>query len=318
MFDSNKKHAVLFGGAGFIGTELIGALCADHWTVTAVTKHPHRHRNLLVIPTLQMVESGDLSDQQISDLVSESDTVINLIGILNQSRKETFADLHTYLPERIARICLQNGARRLINMSALGAAVDAPSEYLKSRGLGEQALQAIMQQGLDCTIIRPSIVFGSGDSFSQMFRQLLSMTPVLFPLVAPNARVQPVYVKDVVDCIIHAIAAEPADCGSFDVAGPQTYTLRELIGLIDQLAGMRHRIIGLNRMLSRLLATFTQFAPGKPLTPDNLRSLYASNAVHEDTPEPYGIQSTRFESVAGAWLNQQSNRFDRFRMEAGR
>ena len=318
MLQSIKKHAVLFGGAGFIGSELVGALCGDNWNVTVVTKRPHRHRNLLVIPSLRMVEPGELSDEKIGSLISESDTVVNLIGILNQSRKETFQELHTHLPERIARICLQNGARRLIHLSAFGAAVEAPSEYLKSRGLAEQALQTIMQQGLDCTIIRPSIVFGSGDSFSQLFRQLLTLTPIVFPLVAPNARIQPVYVKDLIGCIVHAIKVEPAQCDSYDVVGPQTYTLRDAIELIDQLSGMRHRIIGLSPMVSRLMAALMQFAPGKPLTPDNLRSLHASNEAREDTPAPYGIQSTRFESVAGTWLNRQSNRLDRFRMEAGR
>ena len=318
MLIANSKRAVLFGGAGFIGSHLVNALVHDGWKITVVTRRPHRHRDLLVIPSLRMVETGDLSSEYIASLIEEADTVVNLIGILNQSRADTFAEIHTSLPERIANACLQKNARKLIHISALGASVDAPSEYLKSRGRAEQALQAIMEQGLDCTIIRPSIVFGPEDSFSRMFQQFLALAPVFFALVSPNARVQPVYVVDLVECIVHAINAKTPNPGCFDVAGPKTYELREFIELIDRLSGMRHRIIGLNPFLSRLLATFTQFAPGKPLTPDNLLSLQAPGEVRENTPEPYGVQQTRFESVAESWLGSDRTQFDKFRTQAGR
>ncbi len=315
---THSHHAVLFGGAGFIGSQVVLALSREGWTVTVVTKRPHRHRNLLVIPTLKMVEAGDLSRDSISELINESDTVINLIGILNQSRTDTFAEIHTSLPSRIAEVCLQNKARRLINMSALGASPDAPSEYLRSRGLAEQALQSMTQSGLECTVIRPSIVFGPEDSFSRMFQSMLSMSPLIFPLVAPNAQVQPVYVKDVVRCIVHAINVKKSNLGCFDVAGPEILTLKEFVSLIDQLSGMRHRIIGLNPFLSKLMASFAQFAPGKPLTPDNLLSLQTPGSVREGTPEPYGIQPTRFESVAGTWLGGYTDQYDQFRTQAGR
>ncbi|MYD77659.1 MAG: complex I NDUFA9 subunit family protein [Gammaproteobacteria bacterium] len=315
---SHSKHAVLFGGAGFIGSHLINALSRGGWTMTVVTKHPHRHRSLLVIPSLKMVETGDLSSDYIGSLISESDTVVNLIGILNQSRIDTFAEIHASLPGRIAEACLQRKARRLVNISALGSDVNAPSQYLKSRAQGEQAVQSVIEKGLECTIIRPSIVFGPGDSFSRMFHQMLSMSPVLFPLILPKVRVQPVYVGDVVRCIAHAIDVKFTDQGKFDVAGPEIFTLREFVSLVDRFGGMSHKIVGLSPGLSKLLASFAQFAPGKPLTPDNLRSLQASVAIGEGMPEPYGVQPTRFESVAGEWLSPQIDKFDQFRTQAGR
>lgn len=315
---SHSKHTVLLGGAGFIGSHLINALSRGGWTMTVVTKHPHRHRSLLVIPSLKMVETGDLSSDYIGSLISESDTVVNLIGILNQSRIDTFAEIHASLPGRIAEACLQRKARRLVNISALGSDVNAPSQYLKSRAQGEQAVQSVMDKGLECTIIRPSIVFGPRDSFSRMFHQMLSMSPVFFPLILPKVQVQPVYVEDVVRCIAHAIDVKFTDQGSFDVAGPEIFTLREFVSLIDRLGGMRHKIVGLSPVLSKLLASFAQFAPGKPLTPDNLRSLQASVAVGEGIPEPYGVQPTRFESVAGEWLSPQIDQFNQIRTQAGR
>ena len=286
--------------------------------MTVVTKHPHRHRDLLVVPSLKMVETGDLSSDYISSLISESDTVVNLIGILNQSRTDTFTEIHASLPGKIAAACLQRKARRLVNISALGSDVNATSQYLKSRAQGEQAVQSVIEKGLECTIIRPSIVFGPRDSFSRMFHQMLSMSPVFFPLILPKVRVQPVYVGDVVRCIAHAINVKFTDQGSFDVVGPDIFTLREFVSLIDRLGGMRHRIVGLSPGLSKLLASFAQFAPGKPLTPDNVRSLQSTAVVGEGMPEPYGVQSTRFESVAGEWLSPQIDQFDQFRTQAGR
>ena len=209
-------------------------------------------------------------------------------------------------------------ARRLVNISALGSDVKATSQYLKSRAQGEQAVQSVIEKGLECTIIRPSIVFGPRDSFSRMFHQMLSMSPVFFPLILPKVRVQPVYVGDVVRCIAHAINVKFTDQGSFDVVGPDIFTLREFVSLIDRLGGMRHRIVGLSPGLSKLLASFAQFAPGKPLTPDNVRSLQSTAVVGEGMPEPYGVQSTRFESVAGEWLSPQIDQFDQFRTQAGR
>ncbi len=318
MVISKPKHAILFGGAGFIGSQLVVTLSRAGWHITVVTRRPHRHRNLLVIPSLKLVHAGDLSSAFIAKLISEADVVVNLIGILNQTRTKTFNDLHIHLPERIAEVCLQNRANRLINLSALGAAIDAPSQYLKSRAYGEQALRMAMEKGLNCTIIRPSIVFGPRDSFSRMFFQLLSMSPVFFPLIMPNAIIQPVYVRDVVHCLFHAIQVQIPENDSFDVAGPERFTLREFIQLIDRLGGMHHRIIGLSPALSKLLASVTQFVPGKPLTPDNVLSLQAPHAVRPATPLPYGVQSTTFESVAGTWLSRQINQLDQYRAQAGR
>ena len=312
------KHAVLFGGAGFIGTELATALARENWQVTVVTRYPHRHRNLQLVPSLRLVEAKKLSLATIASLVGPGDTVVNLVGILHQSRSASFSAVHVELPKQIAEICLQNKVRRLIHISALGADINSSSRYLASRGQGENALQAALRQGLDSTIIRPSIVFGPEDSFSRMFARLLSMTPGFFPLICPNSMVQPVYVKDLVTCIVHAIDTENLQHSSFDVAGPERVTLKEFVRKIDYLSGMNHRIIGLGPFVSKFAAFFAQFAPGKPLTLDNIRSLNSPNEIRANTPKPYGVQKTHFDTVAADWLSSEPSQFDRFRTEAGR
>ena len=130
---------------------------------------PPSTRNLLVVPSLKMVETGDLSSDYIGSLISESDTVINLIGILNQSRTDTFTEIHASLPGKIAEACLQRKARRLVNISALGSDVNATSQYLKSRAQGEQAVQSVIEKGLECTIIDLPSCLDLGTHFPECF-----------------------------------------------------------------------------------------------------------------------------------------------------
>ena len=137
-------------------------------------------------------------------------------------------------------------------------------------------------------------------------------------LISPDAQMQPVYVGDVVNCIVHAVSQQKLVCNSCDIAGPEVFTLCELVSLIDRMCGGRHKIIGLNRTLSLAVATLTQFLPGKPLTPDNLLSLQVPNVILGENPKPFGIQSARFEDAAKEWLDPQADRFDAYRAQAGR
>ena len=129
---------------------------------------------------------------------------------------------------------------------------------------------------------------------------------------------QPVYVGDLVECIMHAIVRPRSAGRSFDVGGPQVLTFYELIELIDKLIGSRHKLIPLNHYLSNSIASVMQFAPGKPLTPDNILSLQVPNIIQTDQPEPYGVQPSSFEETAKAWLSPQPQPLDIYRAQARR
>ena len=311
-------HVVIFGGAGFVGRNLINQFVRREWKISIVTRRPHRHRDLQVFPDLRLIKSDNLTSDAINKIVSSGDTVINLIGILNESKNASFEETHTKLPDKIAQSCLQKQARRFIHISATGAAIEAPSAYLKSKALGENAVLSAGDQGLDCAIIRPSVIFGPDDSFTCRFANLLKLSKVFFPLACPKAVLHPVYINDVVQCIVHAAIQPEFDCRACDVIGPESFTLYEIVSLIDRLVGSRRRIIGLNDSLSMLMAQFMKFAPGKPITPDNVRSLQVSNEIDSDIPLPYGIQYSSLEATAKAWLSPQRDRFDAYRAEARR
>ncbi len=315
---TNTKKAVLFGGSGFVGRYLAKSLTNDGWSVNVVARRPHRHRDLLVMPTLKLRQIEEYTAESIASFIGEGDTVVNLIGILNESKRNSFERIHTQLPKLISDACIEKQARRFVHISSLGADTEAPSAYLRSKGKAEKAIFEAIEQGLDAVVFRPSIIFGRHDLFTNQFASLLKMSFGFFVVVSPESKLQPVYVRDVVHCIQHAMNARETSCNSCDLAGPDIYTMKELIQLIDKMIGRRHRMIPLSAALSRLLATFLQFAPGKPLTPDNLLSLQVENVIKKEFPAPYGMQPRRFEDVAKNWLSPQSEQFDIYRTKAGR
>ncbi len=315
---SHKKHAVIFGGSGFVGHNLIPPLVRNGWTISVVTRRPHRHRDLLVFPGLQMIECRDFSRQSIEAFVRRGDTVVNLVGILNASRGNSFDRLHSQLPADIAHACLIKNARRLVHIGSIGADVSAPSQYLRSKGSGQQAVVDAASEGLDCIVIRPSIIFGADDSFSQKFAQLLRISKWIFPLVCPDAKMQPVFIDDVVGGIMHAMAAQTLNAQVVDIAGPQILTLYQVVDIINSLCGTRLRIIGLNNSLSMAVGAIAQFAPGQPISADNIRSLQIPNVLESDFPEPFGMQTRSFEETAKSWLARQQDPFNALRTHAGR
>lgn len=314
----NTKQAILFGGSGFVGRYLTKSLTSSGWSVNVVTRRPHRHRDLLVMPTLKLMQIEEFTNDSVASLMEEGDTVVNLIGILNESKRNSFERIHAQLPKSIAEACIEKQVRRFIHVSSLGAHAEAPSAYLRSKGKAEEEIQKAVSQGLDAIVLRPSVIFGRHDSFTNQFASLLKMAFGFFLVVSPESKLQPVYVRDVVHCIQHAMEARETSRSSCDLAGPDVYTMKELIQLIDRMIDRRHRMIPLSASLSRLLAAFLQFAPGKPLTPDNLLSLQVENTIDKEFPTPYGIQPNRFEDVAENWLNPQSKPFDVYRAKAGR
>lgn len=315
MTTSIKKQAVVFGGAGFIGKYLVRALANENWKVAVVTRRPERNRDLLVLPTVKLVTVDINSPAEISSLMEHHDTIINLVGILNETRKSRFENIHVQFPHRLVETCIQNNVRRFIHVSSLGANINAPSAYLRSKGQAEEIIMDAQRQGLDCAILRPSIVFGPDDSFTTMFNTLLKLAVGVFLVISPDSQMQPVYVRDLVKCLLHTVTEPELTIRKCDIAGPEVYFLIELIAEIDRLAGRRHRLIPLTDSLSKLLAMFAQFLPEKPLSPDNVLSLQVPNILRADSPQPYGAQPTRFEDAARMWLHPKKSRLDNFRTQ---
>ena len=316
------RNVCILGGTGFVGRHLCCELSRRRLRMRVLTRRRERRRDLLVIPSLELVEADVHSVADLSDRFKGCDAVINLIGILNQGRdsEESFAGVHAELPAKVAEACRYNRITRLLHMSALNARPDAPSEYLKRKAEGEESAHAWASEGLDVTSFRPSVIFGPDDSFFNRFAALLRMSPLLFPLACPDARFAPAYVEDVALAFANSLDDKRTYARRYDLCGPRTYTLRELVEYTARTAGLRRRIIGLGDGLSKLQARVLEHVPGKPFSVDNYLSLQVDSVCEDNGFEALGIQPIALEAVVPGYLGQRGKEriYARYRSAARR
>jgi NADH dehydrogenase len=187
-------------------------------------------------------------------------------------------------------------------MSALNAAPDAPSHYLRTKAQGEEAVHRAAGRAFHVTSFRPSVIFGARDSFTNRFAQLLRLAPGVFPLACPESRFQPVYVEDVARAYVEALDQHKCFGQRYNLCGPTQYTLQQIVEYLAQLLNRRVRVIGLTDTMSHLQALMLEFAPGKPFSLDNYRSLQLDSVCREGFPSVFGLTPTALESVAPTWI----------------
>ncbi len=316
-------NVVVFGGSGFIGSHLVALLAQESIPTLVPTRHADRVRHLTTLPGVDVVEANIHDDSTLRALLRGKTAAINLVGILHSSRGQPygpeFRRAHVDLPRRIVEACAVAGVPRYLHMSALGASVDGPSMYSRSKADGELAARS--RPEVAATIFRPSVVFGPGDSFLTMFAKLQRRLPVV-PLAGASAAFQPVYVGDVATAFLHALRDPHSAHQVYELGGPNIYTLAELVRLAGRYAGCERPIIELPAGLARLQARFFELLPGEPiLTRDNLDSMKVDNvldpAVQDLTAASLGIKLTPLEAVAPHYL-APSEPLDRLRTRAGR
>src|ERR1700674_3078806 len=266
------QSIVVLGGTGFLGTRLVARLIKDGRRVTVLSRDREQHKHLLVLPGLTLENCEVYSPAQLSERFRGKDVVINLVGILNERGfgGSGFRRAHTELTRGVLQAARSAGVTRLLQLSALKAAVDAPSYYLRSKGEAEQLIRE-SNTALDWTIFQPSVMFGPGDSFLNRFAGLLAAIPWIFPLAKPNARFQPVSVDDVVEAVLRCLHGGACSRQTYELGGPQVYALREIVGLVASVTGQRRWIIGLPDFAARLQALCMNFVPGRPFSSDNYR-----------------------------------------------
>jgi NADH dehydrogenase len=302
------RNFLVVGGTGFVGRHLVAALAARGASVIVPTRRRERARHLIMLPMVDVVEADQRDPVALARLAGGCDAAINLAGILHARRASAaeqgpnryspdFAAAHVELAQAVVGACRKAGVRRLLHMSALGADPKAPSEYLRSKGIGEQAVLAA--DDLDVTVFRPSVIFGPEDRFLNLFAGLVAVLPVL-AVGHPDARFQPVHVGDVVKAMLASLEDRSSFGRRYDLCGPRQYTLRELLRFVCAATGRRRLIVGLPDFAANLQAWAMELLPVKLLTRDNLRSMQVPSV--SDQPFPFGIRPAALEDTALHWL----------------
>lgn len=323
------QRVVILGGTGFVGRALCEQLVAREGSggprLVVPTRRRERGKHLFVLPTVDVVDASVHDDATLVRLLRDADAVVNLIAILHGTADE-FERVHVGLPQRLIQACAKAGVRRVVHVSALGVpddAAQAPSHYLRSKIMGEQALRAAEPSGLQLTVLRPSVIFGAHDRFLNLFAGLQKFFPVM-PLAGADARFQPVWVEDVAQALVRCLM-DPATIGqTYELAGPDVLTLRQLVQLAGRASGHARPVIALPAAAGRAQAALMRFMPGEPLlSADNLKSMQVPNVATGRRPglAELGVVPASAFTVAPAWLSggdRSAERLDAFRHEAGR
>lgn len=315
VWNMEINNVCVIGGSGFVGRHICHQLAALGYRVWVPTRDRERAKRLILLPTVDVVAADIHDPQDLARVVRGSEAVINLVGVLHDGRRQhSFREAHVELARKVVAACRDNGVRRLLHMSALGAAAQAPSAYLRTKG---EAETIVRESGLDATLFRPSVIFGRDDTFLNLFAALLRLLPVVV-LASPNARFQPVFVEDVAAAFVKSLQDLDAFGKSYDLCGPRVYTLRELVEIVGTLIGRRRPVIGLNDTLSYWQAFAMELLPVKLMTRDNYYSMKVDSVCTCDFP--FGIRPVALEAAAPEWLAQKTprTRYQRFRNRAGR
>ena len=294
------NNILLLGGTGFVGRQICEQLVRAGLRVTVPTRREVNARAVQPLPGVTVLEADVHDEAELARLLPGHDAVVNLVGVLH-GNQQRFERAHVELPRKLARAMQAADIRRLVHVSALGASADGPSLYQRSKAAGEAALR---EAGLELTLLRPSVIFGAGDSFLTLFARLQAVVPVML-LPGADARLQPVWVGDVARAVVHCLQ-QPATIGqTYELAGPRAYPLRELVQIAGRLSGHPRPVIGLPLACGYLQALALQLMPGEPLMSiDNLASLKVDNVASGQLPglHELGIAPAPLEPTAARYL----------------
>jgi NADH dehydrogenase len=309
----------IFGGSGFVGRYIAQRMARAGWRVRVAVRRPNDAlfvRTYGVVGQVEAVQANIRDEPSVRRAIQGAEAVVNCVGILVAEGRQTFAAVQADGPGRVARIAAEEGVRRLVQISAIGADAGSDSEYARTKAAGEAAVTAAFPSAV---ILRPSIVFGVEDSFFNRFATMARFSPVL-PLVGPDTRFQPVYVDDVARAAAQAVTTDVAP-GIYELGGPEVLTFRALMTRMLTVIERRRPIVtipwGIARLQATVLDTLQRASFGlftnTLITRDQVRLLARDNVVADGARgfDALGIAPTALDAILPSylWTNRPSGQY---------
>jgi len=275
---------VVFGGSGFIGRHVVRALCRDGWRVRVAMRRPHLGGDLRLcgdVGQVQLVQANVRHRGSVARALEGADAVVNLVGILAERGAQSFTATQAEGARAIAELAAEMGVERGVQVSAIGASPASASVYARTKAAAEAAMRTHLPRSV---ILRPSIVFGPEDGFFTRFAEMARLSPVL-PLIGGSTRFQPVYVGDVARAVAAALRGSGAEGGVFELGGPRTYTMKDLLLYITREIDRPRLLLPIPfaaaAPLGYLIGVLSRLNPffGPPLTGDQVQLLREDNVV---------------------------------------
>ncbi len=305
---ANPGLVTVFGASGFLGRYVVRALAARGWRVRAAVRNPHTSHELKVmgdVGQVQLMQSNLRFPQSVARAVDGADAVVNLVGVLFESGRQTFDALHAAGPDVIGEACSAAGIHNVAHVSAIGADAQSEIDYARSKGEGEALLRGHVPTA---DILRPSIVFGAEDDFFNRFAGLTSFAPALPLIGGGKTKFQPAFVEDVANAV--AISVTRGTSGqTFELGGPQTYTFKALLEFILETVGKKRFLAPLPWFAANMMGFGGELSGSLPfvkpfLTRDQVKSLKVDNVVAEDAAgfEAFDIRPETIEAIVPSYL----------------
>lgn len=304
------QTVTIFGGSGFVGRYIVQKFAEKGDLIRVAVRNPigaNFLKPLGGVGQITPIQASLLNLDDISRAIQQADVVINLVGILYEKGRQTFEALHVEGARRVAEIAAEQGVSTLLHMSALGAQKDSRSHYASTKARGEEA---VLKYFPKATLFRPSVIFGSEDSFLNRFAQMALVSPFL-PLVGGGkTRFQPVYVGDVAEAFLKASLNAEAQGKTYEIGGPSIYTFKELMTYLLKTIHRKRFLLPIPFRLAKTVATFAQFLPTPPLTPDQVELLKtdAILSLRALTAKDLGVYPKALEALAPLYLSRYCSR----------
>ncbi|MEN8841394.1 MAG: complex I NDUFA9 subunit family protein [Octadecabacter sp.] len=319
-----SKLVTIYGGSGFVGRYIARRLAKDGWRVRVAVRNPNEAMFVKpygVVGQVEPVLCNIRDDDSVASVMQGADAVVNCVGTLHDSGKNTFEAVQAEGAERVARIAASMGVGSLVQISAIGADAESDSEYARTKAEGEAGVLAHMPNAM---IIRPSVIFGDEDRFFNRFAGMSRFGPVL-PIVGAGTKFQPVYVDDIAAAAVMGVEGKAQ--GVFELGGPDVHTFRELMDEMLSTVRRRRLVLNIPFWAARIMAfgfnvgrvLSLGFVPG-PITADQVKLLAVDNVVSEDAQnfDVLGIAATPMEAILPdyLWRFRPSGQYDAIKESA--
>lgn len=307
------KLAVVFGGSGFVGRNVVRELAKRDWRVRVAVRRPHLAqflRPMGAVGQIQLKQTNVRYQPSVAETVEGADAVINLVGLLHQTGAQRFDTVQAGGAATIANAAADAGIDNIVHVSAIGADADSDSLYASTKGEAEQAVRKAVPSA---KILRPSIVFGQEDGFFNKFASMATTTPITpLPLIGGGkTKFQPIYVDDVADAVCEALVRADARGRTFELGGPRVYSFKELMALMLREIGESRVLLPVPFPIASMIGfggEMSGIAPfiDPPLTRDQVKLLKHDNVVDTSgavgTVADFGIDPSTVESILPSYM----------------
>jgi uncharacterized protein YbjT (DUF2867 family) len=277
----------VFGGSGFIGTQVVRALARKGLRIRVAVRQPHLAHTMRLmgdVGQVEVVQANVRNEASVRRALEGAQACVNMVGILFEAGAQKFKAVHVEGAEIVAKAAKDLGVDRLVHISAIGADANASSEYARTKGQAENAVRAAFPEA---AILRPSVVFGQGDGLFEKFAEMAVVSPVL-PVIGGDTRFQPVFVSDVARAVAAAVL-DPSSAGkTYELAGPGVFTMRQVLELVLAETERRRILVtvpfGVAKLIGGLCQPLAMLTIAPPITADQVESLKRDNVANPDLP----------------------------------